>query len=141
MESSQSARCTRIINSLLAALALALLSCVLWQDNDQIREVLDQRIDLRLLGLVIFTSQLGLLTTFLRWYILVRVIEPGFRLRATMLLCFIGYVFNLVIPGAVGGDIVKASYLRRCMSGRPRRSPRSCSIGFSVYSGCSHWRP
>ena len=33
---------------------------------------------------------------------LVRVIEPQFTLRAAMLLGFIGIVFNLVIPGAVG---------------------------------------
>ena len=49
----------------------------------------------------------------MRWYILVRVIEPRFTLRSTMLLGFIGYVFNLVIPGAVGGDFIKAAYLVR----------------------------
>ena len=30
-----------------------------------------------------------------------------------MLLGFIGVVFNLVIPGAVGGDLIKAAYLVR----------------------------
>ena len=30
-----------------------------------------------------------------------------------MLLGFIGMVFNLVIPGAVGGDLIKAAYLVR----------------------------
>ena len=30
-----------------------------------------------------------------------------------MLLGFIGIVFNLVIPGAVGGDLIKAAYLVR----------------------------
>ena len=30
-----------------------------------------------------------------------------------MVLGFIGYVFNLVIPGAVGGDFIKAAYLVR----------------------------
>ena len=51
--------------------------------------------------------------TFVRWYLLVRVIEPRFTLRSTMLLGFIGNVFNLVIPGAVGGDLIKAAYLVR----------------------------
>ena len=41
------------------------------------------------------------------------MIEPQFTLRSTMLLGFIGYVFNLVIPGAVGGDLIKAAYLVR----------------------------
>ena len=44
---------------------------------------------------------------------LVRVIEPRFTLRAAFLLGFIGNVFNLVIPGAVGGDLIKAAYLVR----------------------------
>ena len=41
------------------------------------------------------------------------MIEPRFTLRSTLLLGFIGYVFNLVIPGAVGGDFIKAAYLVR----------------------------
>ena len=63
------------------------------------------------LGIVIF--QCSLIITYVRWYLLVRVIEPKFTLRSTMLLGFIGYVFNLVIPGAVGGDFIKAAYLVR----------------------------
>ena len=41
------------------------------------------------------------------------MIEPSFRFSATMLLGLIGMVFNLVIPGAVGGDLIKAAYLVR----------------------------
>jgi uncharacterized protein (TIRG00374 family) len=70
-------------------------------------------LDLRLLALGVLTFQFSLLLTYVRWYLLVRVIEPRFRLRSTMLLGFIGYVFNLVIPGAVGGDFIKAAYLVR----------------------------
>ena len=70
-------------------------------------------LDLRLLGLGVLIFQCSLLITYVRWYLLVRVIEPRFTLRSTMLLGFIGYVFNLVIPGAVGGDFIKAAYLVR----------------------------
>jgi uncharacterized membrane protein YbhN (UPF0104 family) len=41
------------------------------------------------------------------------VIEPKITFRAAMLLGSIGMVFNLVIPGAVGGDLIKAAYLVR----------------------------
>ena len=41
------------------------------------------------------------------------MIEPKFKFSATVLLGFIGMVFNLVIPGAVGGDLIKAAYLVR----------------------------
>jgi uncharacterized membrane protein YbhN (UPF0104 family) len=51
--------------------------------------------------------------TFIRWFFLVRVIEPNFTFSATMVLGSIGMVFNLVIPGAVGGDLIKAAYLVR----------------------------
>lgn len=113
MRSLQPGRIDLIVHTLLAGLTVGLLSLVLWQNRDTIREVLGQRLDLRLLGLAFLITQISLLITFVRWSILVRVIEPRFTLRSSILLGFIGYVFNLVIPGAVGGDVIKAAYLAR----------------------------
>jgi uncharacterized membrane protein YbhN (UPF0104 family) len=101
------------INFGLVVLAFALLGLVLWQNREKTRQVFSRPLDLRLLGLGILIFQCSLLITYVRWYVLVRVIEPRFTLRSTMLLGFIGYVFNLVIPGAVGGDFIKAAYLVR----------------------------
>ena len=101
------------VNLVLVALAFALLGLVLWQNRDKIHVVFAHPLDLRLLGLGVLIFQCSLLITYVRWYFLVRVIEPRFTLRSTMLLGFIGYVFNLVIPGAVGGDFIKAAYLVR----------------------------
>lgn len=101
------------INFGLVVLAFTLLGVVLWRNRDKIQEVFAHPLDLRLLGLGILIFQISLLITYLRWYILVKVIEPKFTLRSTMLLGFVGYVFNLVIPGAVGGDFIKAAYLVR----------------------------
>jgi uncharacterized membrane protein YbhN (UPF0104 family) len=101
------------INLALVVLAFALLGLVLWQNREKIKEVFAHPLDLRLLGLGIVVFQCSLIITYLRWYLLVRVIEPRFTLRSTLLLGFIGYVFNLVIPGAVGGDFIKAAYLVR----------------------------
>jgi len=102
-----------VINAALIALAFGLLALVLNQNRDKILEVLGRRLDLRLLLVGVLVFQSSLILTYLRWYALVRVIEPRFTLRATLLLGFIGYVFNLVIPGAVGGDLIKAAYLAR----------------------------
>ena len=113
MKATQFRRDNPIVHCLLAGFAVVLLSLVLWQNRDTIREVLGQRLDLRWLGLGFLTAQISLLITFFRWSILVQVIEPRITLRASVLLGFIGYVFNLVIPGAVGGDLVKAAYLAR----------------------------
>ena len=101
------------INIGLVVLAFTLLGVVLWQNRDEIRAVFARPLDLRLLALGILIFQISLLITFVRWYILVKVIEPKFTLRSTMLLGFVGYVFNLVIPGAVGGDFIKAAFLSR----------------------------
>ena len=113
MRSLQPGRIDLIVHILLAGLTVGSMSLVLWQNCDTIREVLGQRLDLRLLGLAFLITQVSLLITFVRWSILVRVIEPRFTLRSSILLGFIGYVFNLVIPGAVGGDVIKAAYLAR----------------------------
>ena len=113
MKSLHDCRINQIVHTVLAGLAVGLLSLVLWQNHDTIRDVLGRRLDLRLLGLSFLITQVSLLITFVRWFILVRAIEPRFTIQATMLLGFVGYVFNLVIPGAVGGDLVKAAYLSR----------------------------
>ncbi len=102
-----------VVNLALVALAFGLLGLVLWQNREKLRTVFSHSLDLRLLALGVFIFQTSLIITYIRWYLLVRVIEPRFTLRSTMLLGFIGYVFNLVIPGAVGGDFIKAAYLVR----------------------------
>ncbi|AMV36901.1 lysylphosphatidylglycerol synthase transmembrane domain-containing protein [Planctomyces sp. SH-PL62] len=101
------------VNLGLIALAFALLALVVHQNRAKILEVFSRKLDLRLLLVGIVVFQFSVMLTFIRWYALVRVIEPRFTLRSTFLLGFIGYVFNLVIPGAVGGDLIKAAYLVR----------------------------
>ena len=101
------------LNVALAGLAFALLGLVIAKNRAQIGEVLARKLDWRLFALGFAIYLTSLLLTFARWFWLVRAIEPAFPLRATFLLGFIGNVFNLVIPGAVGGDLIKAAYLVR----------------------------
>jgi len=103
----------KVINAALVLLAFGLLGGVIWQNKAEISQVLSRKLDYRIIGLAFVIYMSGLLLTFLRWLFLVRVIEPGFRLRDAILLGYIGNVFNLVIPGAVGGDLIKAAYLVR----------------------------
>ncbi len=102
-----------LINALLMALAFGLLGMAIWNNRDQIRDVFRHSLDGRLLALAFAIYMVGMITTFVRWFFLVRVVEPQFRLTAAGLLGFIGNLFNLVIPGAVGGDLIKAAYLVR----------------------------
>jgi len=94
-------------------LAFGLLGLVIALNRDQVRSVLHRRPDgaLFALGFGLYLS--GLMLAFLRWYLLVRVLAMPFRVRDALRLGFIGTLFNLVIPGAVGGDVVKAAYLCR----------------------------
>jgi uncharacterized membrane protein YbhN (UPF0104 family) len=102
-----------VVNAALVALAFGLLGLVIWRNWDKILEVFHRPLDLRLLAIAEAIYLVGIVSTFVRWYLLVRVIDPRFTLRAAVLLGFIGNVFNLVIPGAVGGDLIKAAYLVR----------------------------
>jgi uncharacterized protein (TIRG00374 family) len=53
----------------------------------------------------------SILMTFIRWFYLVRAVELPFRPGDALRLGAIGYFFNTFLPGAVGGDIVKAAFL------------------------------
>ena len=94
-----------LINALLMAVAFTLLGAAIWSNGDQIREVLSHSLDGRVLGLAFAIYLAGMSLTFVRWFFLVRVVEPTFRLSAALLLGFIGNLFNLVIPGAVGSPV------------------------------------
>ena len=106
-------RVASLVNFALALLALGLLGLVIWQNRVEIRRVVSRPLDLKLLALASVVYLAGMFGTFVRWFFLVRVIEPKFKFSATVLLGLIGMVFNLVIPGAVGGDLIKATYLGR----------------------------
>ncbi|MEO6809824.1 MAG: lysylphosphatidylglycerol synthase transmembrane domain-containing protein [Isosphaeraceae bacterium] len=103
----------RLVNALLVALALGLLAWTIWSNRLTIQDVLDRRPDpwLFLLGFALYMT--GLISTFIRWRLLVRALGLPFPVRTALRLGFIGNVFNLVIPGAVGGDLIKAAYLFR----------------------------
>src|SRR5437764_4287847 len=105
--STRHAKLGLVVNAALAALAFGLLGWVIWTHRVDIRAVFSRPLDLSLLAQAQVIFLVGIIATFLRWFILVRVIEPRFTLRAAVLLGFIGNVWNLVIPGAVGGDLIK----------------------------------
>jgi uncharacterized membrane protein YbhN (UPF0104 family) len=100
-----------LVNAALMAVAFGLLGWTLWSNRAQIDQVVKTRPDLRMFGLAAGIYLAALLLTFLRWFALVRALEVPFRLRDAVWLGFIGNVFNLVIPGAVGGDLIKAVFL------------------------------
>jgi len=61
-------------------------------------------------------SQVGI--SAWRWNLLLRAQDIQLPYRRAWGLTMIGMLFNVVIPGAVGGDLVKGYYITRAASGR-----------------------
>jgi glycosyltransferase 2 family protein len=100
-----------VVNAILIAVALGLLGVVVYRNRERLHEVFERGVDPWMFALAFGVYCVAIVLTFVRWYVLVRVVEPRFTLGAAVRLGFIGNVFNLVIPGAVGGDFIKAAYL------------------------------
>jgi uncharacterized membrane protein YbhN (UPF0104 family) len=110
------------LNLGLVALGFGLLGWVIYRNWEDIKKVFRNPVDFRLLGLGLVIYLTALLITFFRWHRLVLAQGLDFSLRDAIRLGFIGNVFNLVIPGAVGGDVIKAAFLGRM---QPEKKPQA----------------
>lgn len=110
-DAPKSGRKNLIINAVLVALAFGLLGWTVWKNSSKLKDVWARQPDMRLLVLALGVYILALVITFARWHRLVTALDLPFRFRDAIRLGFIGNVFNLVIPGAVGGDVIKAAFL------------------------------
>jgi len=118
----RSPRRALIVNAALVAVAFGLLGLVVHQNRAKIREVFAKPVDYRCFAVGLAVYLTALVLTFARWHRLVRAQGIDFSLRDAVRLGFIGNVFNLVIPGAVGGDVIKAAFLCRM---HPDRKPQA----------------
>jgi len=64
-------------------------------------------------GLAFAIGFVAIVSTFVRWYILVRAVGLPFSVADSMRLGFIGLFFNTFLPGSVGGDAIKAWFLSK----------------------------
>jgi uncharacterized protein (TIRG00374 family) len=63
-----------------------------------------------------------------RWLMLVRGIGLTCTFLRAMSLQMIGFFFNAAMPGAVGGDIIKAVYIMRDQPEKQRRTPAMLTV-------------
>jgi glycosyltransferase 2 family protein len=101
----------RLLRTAVWAVGLGLLARVLWASREGAREVLSHRPDGRYLALAFVLCLFALASTFLRWRIMVRAQGIPLRILDAVRVGFIGNAIDLVIPGQVGGDVYKASFL------------------------------
>lgn len=95
------------------ALSLALLAVVFVANRESFAETLSYRPSGHRFLAAFGWYIAGVMLAFVRWWLLVRAVDLPLALRHAFRLGWIGMFFNLVIPGAVGGDVVKAAYLVR----------------------------
>ena len=95
------------------AVGLGLLALALWLNREQLAEVASRRPDLSAFVLAFLLYYVGVLLAYTRWFLLVRALDLPCKLGDAVRLGMIGTLFNMVIPGAVGGDVVKAAYFAK----------------------------
>jgi hypothetical protein len=113
MSKETKSRRSLVVNAVLIAVGFGLLGLAIWTNRKALADVFRGPVDFRLFGLAFVIYMTALVATFFRWYFLVRAVGLPFRVMDAIKLGFIGNVYNLVIPGAVGGDILKAVFLVR----------------------------
>jgi uncharacterized protein (TIRG00374 family) len=69
-------------------------------------------------AIAFFVYLLGILITFMRWFVLVRAQELPFTVLGALRLGLIGFYLSTFLPGSVGGDIIKAAFIARQQSRR-----------------------
>jgi len=91
--------------------ALILLGYLFYQNRRELAQLASRQIDWFDFGAAVVLCGLSAVLTFYRWYLLVWSLDLPFRIRDSMRLGFIGYLFNFVGPGTAGGDVVKAAMI------------------------------
>ncbi len=81
--------------------------------EDQMQELRERPKHCGLLSAALLTTLAAVSITFVRWYLLVVTLGLPFRLRDAFRLGFLGYLFNFVSVGSVGGDLFKAIFIAR----------------------------
>jgi uncharacterized membrane protein YbhN (UPF0104 family) len=114
-------------NLALVAVGFGLLAWVIYQKRVEIQKVFANPVDYRLFALGMVIYLVSLVMTFFRWHRLVLAQGLDFSIKDAIRLGFIGNVFNLVIPGAVGGDVIKAAFLGRM---QPDKKPQAWASMF-----------
>lgn len=93
--------------------AAALMTFVLWRHWDKLRQITEQALHWPSIVMALGLCGGAIVLTFFRWYFLVKALGFAFTIRDALRLGFIGYLFNFVAPGSVGGDVVKATLLAK----------------------------
>lgn len=118
----------RLFGPALRVAGALLLAQVLYKNRGAALSVFSRRPDLGLLALAFVAQLSAVVLTFFRWWCVVRAqglpLSPGDALRVG----FMGNALDVVVPGQVGGDVLKAAFLCRAKPGRRTRALASVAV-------------
>jgi glycosyltransferase 2 family protein len=116
------------IGAIKYVIGFALLGLVLalnWngKDKDGVHEpglvdILQRTPDYGFFALVFVTIAGVVFSQYVRWYFLVKALDFPFKFKDAVRLGMVGTFYNTFLPGAIGGDIVKAVFIAREQPGR-----------------------
>jgi uncharacterized membrane protein YbhN (UPF0104 family) len=109
-----------LIGILKYGISLAILAYLFYKasQDQSFTDLMQQPKQWGLLSLAFGFALSAVLITTLRWYMLVRSLHIPFTIRDAFRLGFVGYLFNFLTLGVVGGDLLKAVFLARQQQGR-----------------------
>lgn len=101
-------------------ISAAILAWLFWKasHDDAFADLYDQPKNWWLLGAGLVVCLAGVTSTVVRWWLLVRALKMPFALPEALRLGFVGFLFNFLTLGVLGGDLVKTIFLARRQPGR-----------------------
>lgn len=98
-----------LITLLKIAISLGIITYLVWdaKSDDAFSTLRDQPKAWGYLALAVGFCSSAVLLTMIRWHFLLRALEIPTKLRNTLRISFIGYLFNLAPLGIAGGDLVR----------------------------------
>jgi len=88
------------------AIAFGVVVFLIWQNWQGFIDAL-QRVPLELLLLVLLLAFVSRIMVTVRWFILLKVVEPDVTFWQVFKLSFVGLFTTNVLPSTIGGDVVK----------------------------------
>jgi uncharacterized protein (TIRG00374 family) len=109
-----------LVNLLKFALAAGIIGYLVYDaaHKPEFTQLLHGPKNWNLIGVAFVLFFVGVCLTFVRWQLLVRALDFPFTTQTAFRLGFLGYLFNFIAPGGVGGDLFKAVFIAREYKGR-----------------------
>ncbi|HEY6564421.1 MAG TPA: lysylphosphatidylglycerol synthase transmembrane domain-containing protein, partial [Pirellulaceae bacterium] len=113
------------------------LACLGWQftrlDASSFQRIRNGTVEWRYLAIGLSIFLVGVVVTFVRWYVLAQALSIELPLGSAIGLGFLGYLLQFVSLGTVGGDVFKAFLVAKDQPGR--RSEVIASVVVDRLSG------